>query len=169
MINLWYFVLFLFFYVINIKSDWYGLRPDTIYLSYFFFGLVVITLVLNLKVLSNRNLVNFNEELTYYIKMSMFFYLLVLDSLKSNYTNLHSFLSFYKSLISLIFEKYITSNKTVHDLRLRKKYYYFYMFCDRCLVFEQMTRKFIQQLFIKNVIQLTRFIIFRTQKTRKLA
>lgn len=165
---IWYLVFFLFFYILNIKSDWYGLRPDTIYLSYFFFGLFVVCLVYDAKIISNRNIVNFNEELSYYLKMSTFFFVSILDSLKSNYANLHRFLFFYKTLISFVFEKYISSNKTVSALRFSKKYYYLYKFCDRCLTFEHMVRRFIQQLFIKNVIQLTRSLIFRTQKVRKL-
>ena len=113
-------------------------------------------------------MLNFNEELTYFVKMSMFFYLLILDSLKTNYTNLHRFLLFYKSLLSLTFEKYIDTNKGVRKLREVKRYYYFYKFCEGCLGFERMVRKFIQQLFIKNVIRVTRSLIFRSAKTGKL-
>jgi hypothetical protein len=161
MISVWYISIFAFFYIINAQGDFYTLRPDTIYLAYFYVGVVIILSFFNGKLVANKNLVNFNEELVYFTKMSMFFYLSILDAFKRSYITLHKFVFFYNQIFKTIFSKYIIANSSAVLLSLKNKYYLLYTYSLRCIAFENLIRRFIQHIYIKSIIKVTRGIIFK--------
>jgi hypothetical protein len=160
MIHVWYFVFFVFFLLLNVKIDCFVLRPDLIYLSYFSIGLLIVVLVAHLNASSNERLFKFTDELVYYVKMSAFIYLSILDNISANYYNLSKAVLVYKYIFNLIGNKFFNLFKDINQYKIKQKYCYLYNYMEKSLMFEFLVKKFIYKLFISNVVKLTKIALF---------
>lgn len=159
MINFVYFILLCFFYVINIKADWFELRPDTIYLSYFFVIVLIISCFLDAKLSLGRNTNSYNEELTYYVKMGIFFYLAILDSLRNNYVGLCNVVKFFTSIYTQAVKRYLLYSQNLHRFGQMTKHYYLLEFIEKCALVESTLNRFVKHLFYANVVKLARPLV----------
>lgn len=159
MLNILFYVGLLVLYILNAKVGVVKMSPDVIYVSYFLVGCLVGYVILTMRIYLNRNSVYFFSEMVYYIKMSKFLYLSVLESIRECIASTNTIYEFLRSLTAEMALRVAVKYLNAREYGLRYVKYYTFVYLDRAVHTEDEIRRYIRRKLVEKVCLITRRLL----------